>query len=83
MLKPLDGKTVVLYGGGQFGWSMIDRVMITRLYAYYITGLQDGSGALMAPLVFGTGGMLYAAVYIALFYPVAAQKEVQARIGLS
>lgn len=53
MIKPLDQKTILLYGGGQFGWSMIDRVMITWLYTFYITGFQDGSGALMAPLMFG------------------------------
>ncbi len=47
----LAGKFI--YGAGAGGWSMIDRAMITFLYAYYITSPVEGAEALMPPLVFG------------------------------
>ncbi len=107
---PLWGK--IIYGAGAGGWSLIDRVMITWLYYYYITSPEEGVSALMPPLLFSgimlagrivdaiadpvvarysdnlesragrripfllVSGILYAAVFIALFYPPVADVSI-------
>lgn len=48
---PLWGK--IIYGSGSGGFSLIDRVLITWLFYYYITSPLDGVEALMPPFVFG------------------------------
>ena len=48
---PLWGK--IAYGAGAGGYSLIDRVMITWLFYFYITSPLKGTGALMAPFLFG------------------------------
>ncbi len=48
---PLWGK--VIYGSGSGGFSLIDRVLITWLFYYYITSPLDGVEALMPPFAFG------------------------------
>jgi len=100
---PLWGK--LIYGTGAGGWSLVDRAMITYLYAFYITSPVEGVDALMPPMLFGIimffgrivdaladpiiarysdnlknkrgrrlpfmmgGGIIYVAVFLALFYP--------------
>jgi len=48
---PLWGK--IAYGAGAGGFSVIDRVLITWLFYYYITSPLEGVDALMPPFVFG------------------------------
>ncbi len=48
---PLWGK--VIYGSGSGGYSLIDRVLITWLFYYYITSPLEGVEALMPPFAFG------------------------------
>lgn len=48
---PLWGK--IAYGAGAGGFSLIDRVMITWLFYFYITSPLEGVDALMPPFVFG------------------------------
>ena len=48
---PLWGK--IIYGVGSGGYSLIDRVMITWLFYYYITSPLEGVEALMPPFLFG------------------------------
>ncbi len=48
---PLWGK--VIYGAGSGGFSLIDRVLITWLFYYYITSPLEGVEALMPPFAFG------------------------------
>ncbi len=48
---PLWGK--ILYGAGSGGFSLIDRVLITWLFYYYITSPLEGVEALMPPFAFG------------------------------
>lgn len=48
---PLWGK--IAYGAGAGGFSLIDRVMITWLFYFYITSPLEGVEALMPPFVFG------------------------------
>lgn len=48
---PLWGK--IIYGSGSGGFSLIDRVLITWLFYYYITSPLEGVEALMPPFVFG------------------------------
>lgn len=48
---PLWGK--IIYGSGSGGFSLIDRVMITWLFYYYITSPLEGVEALMPPFAFG------------------------------
>lgn len=48
---PLWGK--IAYGAGAGGFSLIDRVLITWLFYYYITSPLEGVEALMPPFVFG------------------------------
>ena len=104
----LPGWVKVAYGGGAVGWVLIDRIVITWLYTYYVTSEGDAGEPLVLPLVFGavmfggrvidaiadpliarlsdnhrgrlgrrlpfmlTSGVLYVAVYAALFHPPAA-----------
>ncbi len=48
---PLWGK--IIYGTGSGGFSLIDRVLITWLFYYYITSPIEGVEALMPPFAFG------------------------------
>jgi glycoside/pentoside/hexuronide:cation symporter, GPH family len=48
---PLWGK--IAYGIGAGGFSLIDRVLITWLFYFYITSPLEGVEALMPPFVFG------------------------------
>lgn len=48
---PLWGK--IMYGSGSGGFSLIDRVLITWLFYYYITSPLEGVDALMPPFAFG------------------------------
>lgn len=48
---PLWGK--IIYGAGSGGFSLIDRVLITWLFYYYITSPMEGVEALMPPFAFG------------------------------
>ncbi len=48
---PLWGK--IIYGAGSGGFSLIDRVLITWLFYYYITSPLEGVEALMPPFAFG------------------------------
>ncbi len=48
---PLWGK--IVYGAGSGGFSLIDRVLITWLFYYYITSPLEGVEALMPPFAFG------------------------------
>lgn len=48
---PLWGK--IIYGSGSGGFSLIDRVLITWLFYYYITSPLEGVDALMPPFAFG------------------------------
>ncbi len=48
---PFWGK--IIYGSGSGGFSLIDRVLITWLFYYYITSPLEGVEALMPPFAFG------------------------------
>ncbi len=48
---PLWGK--IIYGTGSGGFSLVDRVLITWLFYYYITSPLEGVEALMPPFAFG------------------------------
>ncbi len=48
---PLWGK--IIYGSGSGGFSLVDRVLITWLFYYYITSPLEGVEALMPPFAFG------------------------------
>ncbi|MBS4032559.1 MAG: MFS transporter [Clostridiales bacterium] len=48
---PLSGK--ILYAASSAGWAMIDRVVITWLFFYYVTA-TDSRGVLMQSAVFGS-----------------------------
>jgi len=48
---PFWGK--IIYGTGSGGFSLIDRVLITWLFYYYITSPLEGVEALMPPFAFG------------------------------
>lgn len=67
---PLWGK--VAYGAGAGGFSLIDRVLITWLFYYYITSPLEGVDALMPPFVFGMI-MFFGRVLDALADPVIAR----------
>ncbi|MGM0652824.1 MAG: MFS transporter [Bacillota bacterium] len=43
----------IIYGTGSGGFSLIDRVLITWLFYYYITSPLEGVEALMPPFAFG------------------------------
>ncbi len=67
---PLWGK--IVYGAGAGGFSLIDRVLITWLFYYYITSPLEGVDALMPPLVFGII-MFFGRAIDALADPVIAR----------
>ncbi len=67
---PLWGK--IAYGAGAGGFSLIDRVLITWLFYYYITSPLEGVEALMPPFVFGLI-MFFGRVLDALADPVIAR----------
>lgn len=67
---PLWGK--VAYGAGAGGFSLIDRVLITWLFYYYITSPLEGVDALMPPFVFGVI-MFFGRAVDALADPVIAR----------
>ncbi len=71
-----------IYGTGAGGWSLIDRVMITWLYYYYITSPAEGVEALMPPLLF-SGIMLGGRIVDAVADPVIARfsDNLDSRIG--
>ncbi len=48
---PLWGK--IAYGAGAGGYNLIDRVLITWLFYFYITSPLEGVDALMPPFLFG------------------------------
>ena len=67
---PLWGK--IVYGAGAGGFSLIDRVLITWLFYYYITSPLEGVDALMPPFVFGII-MFFGRVIDALADPLIAR----------
>lgn len=67
---PLWGK--IAYGAGAGGFSIIDRVLITWLFYYYITSPLEGVEALMPPFVFGVI-MFFGRAVDALADPVIAR----------
>lgn len=70
MNKKLPLWVKVAYGAGSAGWSLIDRVVITWLMYFYVTGAERGS-PLLLPAVFG-GIMLFGRVVDALADPLVA-----------
>lgn len=52
-IKQLPWWGKIIYGTGSGGFSLIDRVMITWLFYYYITSPLEGIEALMPPFTFG------------------------------
>ena len=52
-VKPLPLWGKIIYGAGSGGFSLIDRVLITWLFYYYITSPLEGVEALMPPFAFG------------------------------
>jgi glycoside/pentoside/hexuronide:cation symporter, GPH family len=67
---PLWGK--IAYGAGAGGFSLIDRVLITWLFYYYITSPLEGVNALMPPFAFGLI-MLFGRVLDAAADPIIAR----------
>jgi glycoside/pentoside/hexuronide:cation symporter, GPH family len=101
----------VAYGAGAGGWVIVDRVMLTWLYFFYVTTPLAGVDALLLPVTFSVvmlggrlvdavadpvvarfsdnhhgargrrvpfmawSGVVYIAVYIALFYPPVAERS--------
>ena len=63
---------MVAYGAGATGWVLVDRVMLTWLYFFYITARDTTSDALMLPLVF-SAIMLGGRVVDAVADPVIAR----------
>lgn len=108
MLKKLPVLGKVAYGIGAGGWSLIDRIMVTWLFYFYVVSPIKGEEALVSGVVFGVimflgrvvdavadplvarwsdnldsrlgrripfmiySGVLYTAVFVALFYPPTA-----------
>jgi GPH family glycoside/pentoside/hexuronide:cation symporter len=70
------------YGAGAAGWVLVDRVVITWLYYFYITAPVDGADALMLPVTFGLV-MLVGRLVDALSDPVVARlsDNHQGRLG--
>jgi len=62
----------IAYGTGAGGFSLIDRVLITWLFYYYITSPLEGVDALMPPFVFGMI-MFFGRVIDAVADPVIAR----------
>jgi glycoside/pentoside/hexuronide:cation symporter, GPH family len=67
---PLWGK--IAYGAGAGGFSIIDRVLITWLFYYYITSPLEGVEALIPPFVFGLI-MFFGRVVDAVADPIIAR----------
>lgn len=67
---PLWGK--IVYGVGAGGYSLIDRVMITWLFYFYITSPLEGVEAFMSPFLFGAI-MFFGRVVDAVADPVVAR----------
>lgn len=67
---PLWGK--IAYGAGAGGFSIIDRVLITWLFYFYITSPLEGVEALMPPFIFGII-MFFGRAVDALADPVIAR----------
>lgn len=63
---------VAAYGAGATGWVLVDRVVLTWLYYFYITARDTTSDALMLPLVF-SAIMLGGRVVDAIADPVIAR----------
>ena len=62
----------IAYGTGAGGFSLIDRVLITWLFYYYITSPLEGVDALMPPFAFGII-MFFGRVIDAIADPVIAR----------
>jgi glycoside/pentoside/hexuronide:cation symporter, GPH family len=60
------------YGAGAGGWSIVDRVLLTWLYYWYVTTPTEGVDALVGPFAFGLI-MLGGRVVDALADPVVAR----------
>ena len=60
------------YGAGAGGWSIVDRVVLTWLYYWYVTTPTEGVDALVGPFAFGLI-MLGGRVVDALADPVVAR----------
>ncbi len=67
---PLWGK--IIYGTGYGGFSLVDRVLITWLFYYYITSPIEGVDALMPPFLFGAI-MFFGRIIDAVADPVIAR----------
>ncbi len=63
---------VLAYGTGAVGWVLVDRILLTWLFYFYITAPAEGGEPLMLPLVFG-GVMFAGRVVDALADPVIAR----------
>jgi glycoside/pentoside/hexuronide:cation symporter, GPH family len=63
---------VAAYGAGAAGWVLVDRVLLTWLYFFYVTARDTTSDALMLPLVF-SAIMLGGRVVDAVADPVIAR----------
>jgi glycoside/pentoside/hexuronide:cation symporter, GPH family len=73
MLRPaLRSWVKVVYGVGAGGWVIIDRVMLTWLYAFYVATPLAGVDALLLPVTFGVV-MLVGRVVDSLADPVIAR----------
>ncbi len=111
MLKSLPFWGKIAYGGGAAGWTLLERVILTWLFYFYITSPIEGVEALLGPMAFGfimfggrvvdaiadplvarfsdnfssrlgrrmpfmlVGGIIYAAAFLALFYPPVAEQS--------
>ena len=78
MEQPAGGPTTlprsvkIAYGAGAGGWTIVDRVVITWLYYWYVTTPVEGADALLAPLAFSLV-MLGGRVVDALADPLIAR----------
>jgi glycoside/pentoside/hexuronide:cation symporter, GPH family len=70
----LPGWVKLAYGAGAGGWTLVDRVVITWLYYWYVTTPLAGVDALLAPLAFSLV-MLGGRVVDALADPVIARRS--------
>lgn len=68
----LPGWVVVAYGTGATGWTLVDRVVLTWLYFFYVTAPPGADEPLMLPLVFSVI-MLAGRVVDAVADPVIAR----------
>lgn len=70
--QPLTTRIKLLYGVGAGGWVIVDRVMLTWLYFFYVTTPLEGVDAFLAPVGFGLV-MLAGRVVDSLADPVIAR----------